>query len=129
MSDVVTGGSGQFEWFRKIGATDEAIMTLNDQPILFTILLVVIVSLILESLLIWYIDYATRKPEQMKKKEDAKKGAGKAGGIKATCLYSGTCESLLSHGGETTAVPYSATLLLYRWGPGHAEHVLQGGPS
>lgn len=79
--EKVTGGSGQFDWFSSIGATDEAVMVLNDQPILFTILLVVLVSLILLSLLIWYIDFATRKPEQKKKKTD-KKG-GKGGSLKS----------------------------------------------
>lgn len=68
MSEKITGGSGQFEWFRRIGATEEAVMVLNDQPMLFTTLIVVIVALILESVLIWYISFATRKPEQKKKK-------------------------------------------------------------
>ncbi|KAI1471365.1 uncharacterized protein F4812DRAFT_455475 [Daldinia caldariorum] len=39
---------GQFGFMSKIGATDEAVRTLNDQPYLFTILVVVLVSLILE---------------------------------------------------------------------------------
>ncbi|KAH7005947.1 hypothetical protein EDB82DRAFT_521915 [Fusarium venenatum] len=34
----------QFDWFSSIGATDEAVAVLNDQPILFTILLVVLVA-------------------------------------------------------------------------------------
>lgn len=80
MSEKITGGSGQFEWFRSIGATEEAVMVLNDQPILFTILLVVLVSLILQSLLIWYIHFATRKPEQKKKKDDKK---GNSGGLRS----------------------------------------------
>lgn len=62
-----------FDWFKAIGATDEAVATLNDQPILFTILLVVLVALILQGVVLWYIHYATLKPEQKKKKE--KKGA------------------------------------------------------
>ncbi|KAH6996767.1 hypothetical protein EDB80DRAFT_882924 [Ilyonectria destructans] len=33
---------GQFDWFSSIGATDEAVAVLNDQPILFTILLIVL---------------------------------------------------------------------------------------
>ena len=72
MSEKLTGGGDRFQWFRSIGATEEAVMTLNDQPVLFTILLVVLVSLILEGVLIWYIHFATRKPEQMKKKEGKK---------------------------------------------------------
>ncbi|CAM1504135.1 Fc.00g017260.m01.CDS01 [Cosmosporella sp. VM-42] len=60
---------GQFDWFKKIGATDEAVAVLNDQPILFTILLVALVGMILQGVLIWYINYATMKPEQRKKKD------------------------------------------------------------
>ncbi|KLU80940.1 hypothetical protein MAPG_00036 [Magnaporthiopsis poae ATCC 64411] len=63
---------GQFDWFLSIGATPQAVAVLNDQPILFTILLVVLVAVILQITLIWYIHHATLKPEQMKKKE--KKG-------------------------------------------------------
>ncbi|MBE3044834.1 hypothetical protein IMZ48_20195 [Candidatus Bathyarchaeota archaeon] len=80
MSNKVTGGSGQFEWFRSIGATEEAVMVLNDQPMLFTTLVVVLISLIVLGLLIGYIHFATRKPEQKKKKGE-KKG-GKSGGLK-----------------------------------------------
>ncbi|KAK3315019.1 hypothetical protein B0H66DRAFT_605936 [Apodospora peruviana] len=61
---------GQFDWFSKIGATPKAVAVLNDQPILFTILLIVLVTVILQCVLIWYIHFATRKPEQMKKKEE-----------------------------------------------------------
>ncbi|KAI1376063.1 hypothetical protein F4677DRAFT_445777 [Hypoxylon crocopeplum] len=71
--------SGQFGFMAKIGATDQAVAVLNDQPYLFTILVVVLVVLILQSVLIWYIHYATMKPEQKKKKEkkDTKKPGGK----------------------------------------------------
>lgn len=70
---------GQFDFMKSIGATDEAVAVLNDQPYLFTILVVVLVALILQGVLIWYIHYATMKPEQKKKKErkDDKKGGGK----------------------------------------------------
>ena len=68
--------SGQFGFMSSIGATDEAVAVLNDQPILFTILVVVLVSLILQGVFIWYIHYATMKPEQKKKKEK-KDGAKK----------------------------------------------------
>ncbi|KAI1418274.1 hypothetical protein F5Y13DRAFT_184785 [Hypoxylon sp. FL1857] len=70
---------GQFGFMAKIGATDAAVATLNDQPYLFTILVVVLVALILQSILIWYIHYATMKPEQKKKKapKDNKKPGGK----------------------------------------------------
>lgn len=68
---------GQFDWFKAIGATNEAVAVLNDQPILFTILLVVLVAVILQGVFIWYIHFATMKPEQKKKKE--KKGKVAAG--------------------------------------------------
>ncbi|KAM6531875.1 hypothetical protein FSOLCH5_001318 [Fusarium solani] len=67
-----TAPMGQFDWFSAIGATDEAVAVLNDQPILFTILLVVLVAVILQCVLIWYIHYATMKPEQRKAKQDKK---------------------------------------------------------
>lgn len=67
---------GQFDWFKAIGATNEAVAVLNDQPILFTILLVVLVAVILQGVFIWYIHFATLKPEQKKKKE--KKGKAPA---------------------------------------------------
>ncbi|KAK4241060.1 hypothetical protein C8A03DRAFT_30777 [Achaetomium macrosporum] len=63
---------GQFDWFGKIGATPEAVAVLNDQPILFTILLIVLVALILQCVLLWYIHYATMKPEQKVKKAKKK---------------------------------------------------------
>ncbi|KAI1102298.1 hypothetical protein F4804DRAFT_313351 [Jackrogersella minutella] len=71
--------SGQFGFMAKIGASPAAVATLNDQPYIFTILVVVLVALILQSVLIWYIHSATMKPEQKKKKEPkgAKKPAGK----------------------------------------------------
>ncbi|KAI1769649.1 hypothetical protein GGR53DRAFT_461367 [Hypoxylon sp. FL1150] len=69
--------SGQFGFMSKIGATDAAVATLNDQPYLFTILIVVLVAVILQIVLIWYIHFATMKPEQKKKKEPKdKKKAG-----------------------------------------------------
>ncbi|KAI1846548.1 hypothetical protein JX265_010667 [Neoarthrinium moseri] len=69
-------GGGQFGWFLKIGATPEAVAVLNDQPYLFTILLVVLVLVALQITLHWYIHYATMKPEQKKKKKkDDKKAA------------------------------------------------------
>jgi len=67
---------GQFDWFSKIGATPEAVRVLNDQPILFTILFIVLVAVILHCVLLWYIHYATLKPEQ-KVKKDKKKPAPK----------------------------------------------------
>ena len=60
---------GQFDFFSKIGATDEAVAVLNDQPELFTYLLVVIVGIDMQIGIHWYIHYATLKPEQKKKKE------------------------------------------------------------
>lgn len=68
---------GQFDWFSKIGATPQAVNVLNDQPYLFTVLIVVLLILILEGIFIWYIHWATLKPEQRKKKESKKKPAAK----------------------------------------------------
>lgn len=79
-ASIIAKDGGQFGWFAKIGATPEAVNVLNDQPILFTILLVVLLAVILQGLLIWYIHFATMKPEQKKKKEpkkDAKKDTKK----------------------------------------------------
>ncbi|KHN95860.1 Nck-associated protein 1 [Metarhizium album ARSEF 1941] len=61
-----------FEWLHKVGATKEAIAVLNDQPHLFTDLLLVLLGLGLQCLLIWYIHHATKKPEQKKKKKKKK---------------------------------------------------------
>lgn len=68
----------QFDWFSAIGATDEAVAVLNDQPIVFWILLVALLANISLGLIIWWIHKATLKPEQMKKKD--KKPAAKKGG-------------------------------------------------
>jgi hypothetical protein len=73
---IIAKDGGQFGWFAKIGATPQAVNVLNDQPVLFTILVVVLLGVTMEWLLIWYIHYATMKPEQKKKKEP-KKGAAK----------------------------------------------------
>ncbi len=64
---------GQSDWFSKIGATPQAVAVLNDQPMLITILLIVLGAVILQCVLIWYIHYATLKPEQKMKKEKAPK--------------------------------------------------------
>jgi hypothetical protein len=68
----------QFGWFLAIGATPEAVAVLNDQPVLFTILVVALVALILEGLLVWFIHWKTLKPEQKKKKGDTGKGGAAA---------------------------------------------------
>lgn len=67
---------GQFDWFGKIGATPQAVAVLNDQPSLFVILIVVLIGLVLQGLLIWYIHYATLKPEQRKQKDTKSKKGG-----------------------------------------------------
>ncbi|UKZ82077.1 hypothetical protein TrVFT333_009861 [Trichoderma virens FT-333] len=69
---------GQFDWFKKIGATDEAVAVLNDQPYLFTTLVVVIVVLLAEGGLLYFIHWATFKPSQ--KKAPKKGGAAKPSG-------------------------------------------------
>ena len=71
-----------FSWMKKIGATDAAVATLNDQPQLFTTLILVLVGLIAQGLLLWFIHYATLKPEQKKKKDDGKGKGGAKGGKK-----------------------------------------------
>lgn len=68
---------GQFDWFRSIGATPQAVAVLNDQPYLFTILVVVLIILTLQGVFIWYIHWATLKPEQKKKKEPKGEKAAK----------------------------------------------------
>ncbi|KAI5928051.1 hypothetical protein F4810DRAFT_705945 [Camillea tinctor] len=44
--------SGQFGFMAKLGATPEAVAVLNDQPYVFTILVVVLVILIAQSVLL-----------------------------------------------------------------------------
>lgn len=74
---IIAPGGGQFGWFSKIGATNEAVNTLNAAPGLFTILVVVLISITAECLFMWYIHYATLKPEQKKKKDAGKPAAKK----------------------------------------------------
>ncbi|KAH8161654.1 hypothetical protein CIB48_g6602 [Xylaria polymorpha] len=74
-----TLNSGQFDWLGKLGATREAIATLNDQPYVFYVLVAALVLLILEGVFIWYIHIATMKPEQKKKKKEKKKDEKKPG--------------------------------------------------
>ncbi|KAL6881750.1 hypothetical protein HDV57DRAFT_517629 [Trichoderma longibrachiatum] len=79
---------GQFDWFKKIGATDEAVAVLNDQPYLFTVLVVVLVVLFAEGGFLYFIHWATFKPSQRKKKPDAAKG-GKPGAGASTGAAAG----------------------------------------
>ncbi|RYO84616.1 hypothetical protein DL764_009300 [Monosporascus ibericus] len=65
--------SGQFGFMSRLGATDEAVAVLNDQPFIFTVLVVALVACISQCVLIWYIHYATMKPEQKKAKKNDKK--------------------------------------------------------
>lgn len=67
-----------FDWLKAIGGTDKAVATLNADPRLFTILIIVFASLIAETLFIWFIHYATLKPEQKKKKVKKSSKAGSA---------------------------------------------------
>lgn len=62
-----------FDWLKSIGATNEAVAVLNDQPNLFVNLVVVLVGLMLEVGLLSAIHFGTLKPEQKKQK----KGKGK----------------------------------------------------
>ncbi|RCI15724.1 hypothetical protein L249_2224 [Ophiocordyceps polyrhachis-furcata BCC 54312] len=61
-----------FDFLKSIGATKEAIAVLNDQPNVFATIIAVLIGLGLELLLLWYIHFATLKPEQKKKKKDKK---------------------------------------------------------
>ncbi|KAL5612118.1 hypothetical protein BROUX41_000337 [Berkeleyomyces rouxiae] len=74
---VRAGETGSFGWFLKLGATPEAVAVLNDQPIIFTVLLIVIHALMIQGGILWWIHHSTMKPEQRKAKADkkAKKGA------------------------------------------------------
>lgn len=63
---------GQFDWLSRIGASDRAVAVLNDQPQLFTTLILVVVGLIAEGLFIWFIHFATRKSGQKKKTKTKK---------------------------------------------------------
>lgn len=69
---------GKFDFLKSVGATQEAVAVLNDQPFLFTNLIVVLIGLGVQATLLWYIHYATLKPEQKKKKP--KKGSTPAPG-------------------------------------------------
>lgn len=51
-----------FDWLKSVGATNEAVAVLNDQPNLFVSLVAVLIGLILQCLL-WFIHFATLKPE------------------------------------------------------------------
>lgn len=64
--------SGQFGFLKSLGATDEAVAVLNDQPQVFVTLVLVLVGLIAQCGLIWYIHYATMKPEQKKAAQEKK---------------------------------------------------------
>lgn len=70
----------KFDFLSKVGATDKAVAVLNDQPELFTTLILTLVGLSLQGGLIWYIHFATLKPSQKKKKPA--KGDAKGGGKK-----------------------------------------------
>jgi hypothetical protein len=68
----------KFDFLKSVGATTEAVAVLNDQPNLFTNLIVVLIGLGLEAGLLAYIHFATLKPEQKKKKEKKKDSKGSA---------------------------------------------------
>ena len=72
---------GQFDWFAKIGATPQAVAVLNDQPVLFFILLAALGALALQGGVIFWIHKATFKPEQAKKKTDKKAAPAKGAAL------------------------------------------------
>ncbi|KAG6170470.1 hypothetical protein E4U11_002381 [Claviceps purpurea] len=57
-----------YDWLKKVGATNEFVAVLNDQPHLGLNFLLVLAGLAVQCLLIWFIHFATLKPEQSKKK-------------------------------------------------------------
>ncbi|KAL2890230.1 hypothetical protein HOO65_020772 [Ceratocystis lukuohia] len=69
---VRAGDTGSFGWFLSLGATPEAVAVLNDQPVIFTVLLIVLNVLIFQGGILWYIHHATMKPEQRKAKAEKK---------------------------------------------------------
>jgi uncharacterized membrane protein (DUF106 family) len=81
--------SGQFGFLKSLGATDEAVAVLNDQPHVFVTLILVIIGLAIQCLFIWYIHFATMKPEQKKARENRdrfawlRKAIGRAEAAKA----------------------------------------------
>lgn len=68
-----------FDWLRRVGATSQVVAVLNDQPYLFVTLIVVVIGLASQCIFLWFIHFATRKPEQkrrkMKKPKTQAKGA------------------------------------------------------
>ncbi|KAM3553446.1 hypothetical protein MY1884_006671 [Beauveria asiatica] len=73
----------RFDFLRSVGATKEAVAVLNDQPNLFTNLIVVLIGLGAQATLLWYIHYATLKPEQKKKKKKKNDKENKGGAAAA----------------------------------------------
>ncbi|KAM3563630.1 hypothetical protein ARSEF4850_002207 [Beauveria asiatica] len=73
----------RFDFLRSVGATKEAVAVLNDQPNLFTNLIVVLIGLGAQATLLWYIHYATLKPEQKKKKKKNNNDKENKGGAAA----------------------------------------------
>ncbi|KAM4060030.1 hypothetical protein HRG_002351 [Hirsutella rhossiliensis] len=69
-----------FDWLKSVGATNEAVAVLNDQPNLFVNLVVVLIGLTLQCLFLWFIHFATLKPEQKRKNRKNKKPQDNARG-------------------------------------------------
>ncbi|PNY24083.1 Uncharacterized protein TCAP_05979 [Tolypocladium capitatum] len=67
-----------FSWLKSVGATDQAVAVLNDQPNLFVNLILVLVGLTVQCLLIWGIHFATLKPGQKKTKKPKDNATGGA---------------------------------------------------
>lgn len=70
---------GSFDFLGSVGATDQAVAVVNDQPELFTTLVLVLLGLGAECGLIAWIHFATLKPSQKKKKKETKGGEKPAG--------------------------------------------------
>lgn len=70
----------QFDFMSRVGASRQAVAVLNDQPQLFTTLVLVLLGLAAQCGFIVFIHFATIKPEQKKKKDTKGKTGGKTGG-------------------------------------------------
>ncbi|KAF4581961.1 hypothetical protein GQ602_006585 [Ophiocordyceps camponoti-floridani] len=62
-----------FDWLKSVGATQEAVAVLNDQPKVFATIIAVLIGLTVELGLLAAIHFATLKPEQKKKKNKKEK--------------------------------------------------------
>ncbi|PHH74220.1 hypothetical protein CDD80_3221 [Ophiocordyceps camponoti-rufipedis] len=62
-----------FDFLKSVGATQEAVAVLNDQPKVFATIIAVLIGLTVELGILAAIHFATLKPEQKKKKKKKEK--------------------------------------------------------